>query len=51
LLSVVEVARTGGGVCDDDLIIVEKAELVDAVSVDGIGEDVHQLVHVGRALY
>ena len=37
LLSVVEVPRTGGGVGDDDLVVVEESELVDAVSVDGVG--------------
>ena len=51
LLGVVEVARTSGGVCNDYLVVVEKAELVDAVSVDGICKDIHQLVHVWRSLY
>ena len=51
LLGVIEVARTSGGVCNDDLVVVEQAELVDAVSVDGVCEDIHQLVHVRRSLY
>ena len=37
LLSVVKVSRTSGGVGDDDLVVVEESELVDAVSVDGVG--------------
>ena len=37
LLGVVEVTRTSGGVDDDDLVVVEESELVDAVSVDGVG--------------
>ena len=51
LLGVVEVARASGGVGDNDLVVVEKAELVDAVAVDGVGKDIHQLVHVWRSLY
>ena len=51
LLCVVEVARTSGGVGDDDLVVVEEPELVDAVAVDGSCEDVHQLVHVRWTLY
>ena len=51
LLSVVEVPGTSGGVGDDDLVVVEEPELVDAVAVDGICKDVHQLVHVWRSLY
>ena len=51
LLGVVEVARTSGGVCNNDLVVLEQAELVDAVAVDGVGKDIHQLVHVWRSLY
>ena len=51
LLGVVEVTRTSGGVGDNDLVVVEEAELVDAVSVDGVCEDIHQLVQIRRSLY
>ena len=51
LLSVVEVPRTGGGVGDDDLVVVDESKLVDAVSVVGVSKYIHQLVHIWRALY